>query len=277
MKIRISDLMDYNCPESVSLGARNKDMARRIESMVMKKIDVEQPKPHRIRKKTLRTLLLAAVIAALLGTAAYAVSGWFMSMKKTDETVTGYWRAVDAAGNLTDEQKIVFPDAGMILSFEGPKERRNRPEFRCWYLPSEASFGYTDEEGWTQYLSDQGGGTGPEIPYIVSAGNVRAGNFKTVINGDVTLAKEEDWGDWHITMLTSDYTGCEGRWLYERANFVLLFNAEKGWLVSVTGTDPLDTLEHIARELEIRDSGEPAFTGEDNMVESIGMIDPGRG
>ena len=269
--------MDQNCPESVELGAEDRAMARRIEAAVMEKLGVDRSKPRRTVKKSLRTLLLAAVIAALMGTAAYAVSGWFMNMKKTDEPAIGYWRSVDAAGNLTDEQKIVFPDAGMVLSFEGPKERTNRPEFRCWYLPSEASFGYTDEEGWTQYLSDQGGGTGPNIPYIVSATNVRAGNFKTVINGDVTLVKEEDWGEWHVTMLTSDYTDCKSRWPYERANFVLLFNAEKGWLVTVTGTDPLETLEHIARELEIRDSGEPAFTGEDNMVESIGMIDPGRG
>lgn len=275
MKIRISDLMDVNCPEDVELGAADKDMARRIDAMVMEKIGAEQPKPRSAARKTLRTLFLAAVIAALLGTAAYAVSGWFMNMKKTDEPVTGYWRAVDAAGKLTDEQKIIFRDAGLVLSFEGPKERMNRPELRCWYLPSEADFGYTDGEGWTQYLSDQGEGS--SIPYIVSAANVRAGNFKTVINGDVTLVKEEDWGDFHVTVLTSDYTDCKGRWIYEKANFVLLFNAEKGWLVTVTGTDPLETLEHIARELEIRDSGEPAFDGEDNMVESIGMIDPGRG
>ena len=262
MKIRISDLMDQNCPENVEFGAEDRAMARRVNARVMQKLGIEEPKPRR-GKKTIRTFLLAAAIAVFMGAAAYAVSGWFMNMKKTNEPAIGYWRSVDAAGNLTDEQKIVFPDAGMVLSFEGPKERTNRPEFRCWYLPSGANFGFTD--------------TGPEIPYIVGAGNVRAGNFKTVINGDVTLVKEEDWGEWHVTMLTSDYSNCKNRWVYERANFVLLFNAEKGWLVTVTGTDPLETLEHIARELEIRDSGEPAFTGEDNMVESIGMIDPGRG
>ena len=58
---------------------------------------------------------------------------------------------------------------------------------------------------------------------------------------------------------------------------MLLFNSEKGWLIMVSGTDELETLEHIARELEIRDSGEPAFSGEDNTIESIGILDPGRG
>ncbi len=275
MQIRISDLMDESCPEKIELGAEDRAMARRVNALVMQKLNIAEPKPRRAGKKPLRTLLLVAAIAVFMGAAAYAVSGWIMNMKKTDEPAVGYWRTADAAGNLTDEQKIVFPDAGMILSYEGPQERTNRPEFRCWYLPSEADFGYTDAEGWTGYLSDSGAGA--EIPYIVGAGNVRAGNFRTVINGDVTVVKEEDWGGFHVTFLTSDYTHCQGRWVYDRANYVLLFNAEKGWLVTVTGTDDLDTLEHIARELEIRDSGEPAFDGEDNMVESIGMIDPGRG
>ena len=91
------------------------------------------------------------------------------------------------------------------------------------------------------------------------------------------MVKEESWDDWQVTMLTSDYSRCTQRWTYERANYVLLFNSEEGWLIMVSGTDPLDTLEHIARELEIRDSGRPAFSGEDSAVESIGILDPGRG
>ena len=108
---------------------------------------------------------------------------------------------------------------------------------------------------------------------------VRPGNFKTVINGEVTIVKEEDWGDWHVTELTSDYTNCTWRWSYERANYVLLFNSEKGWRVDVTGTADLETLEHIARELEIRDSGERPYFADsgETVVEGIGMIDPGRG
>ena len=275
MKIRISDLMDYNCPEEIELGMKDRDKASRIDAMVMEKIGVKQPEPRRMRRKAVSTLLLAAAIALLLGSAAYAVGGWFMKLRKTEEPETGYFRAVDAEGNLTTDVRVTFPDAGMVLSFEGPKERKNQPEFRCFYLPSEANFGFTDAEGWATYLSDQG--EGADIPYIISASNVHAGTHKSVINGEVTLVREEDWGDWHVTELTSDYTNCTLRWTYERANFVLLFNSEQGWLVSVTGTAPLDTLEHIASELEIRDSGEPAFSGEDQVIEAMGMFDPGRG
>ena len=277
MQIRISDLMDNSCPTDVSLGSEDKAMARRINASVMEKIGAARPKPRRAGRKTLRTALLAAAIAALMGTAAYAGSAFFMKTEKTDEAVSGSWRAVDAEGKLTQDQKLEYPDAGMVLTFEGPEEIPNQPEFRCFFLPSEANFGFTDEEGWAIYLSDNG--QGAEIPYIIAARAVRPGNFKTVINGEVTVVKEEDWGEWHVTELKSDYTNCTWRWSYEKANFVLLFNGEKGWLIEITGTDDLDTLEHIARELEIRDSGKrPYFAeSEETAIEGIGMIDPGRG
>ena len=275
VQIRISDLMDESCPTELRLGAEDKDMARRINASVMAKIGAQQPKMRRKARRTVYTLLLAAVIAALMGTVAYAASGWFMGLKKADEPVTGHYRAVDKDGNLKTDYKLSYPDAGIVLSFEGPEERTNQPEFRCFYLPSEADFGFTDENGWASYLSDSG--EGASIPYIVSASNVRAGNHRRIINGEVTTVKEEIWGDWQVTELTSDYTHCTQHWAYDRANYILLFNSEKGWLILVSGTDDLDTLEHIARELEIRDSGEPAFSGEDSAIESLGILDPGRG
>ena len=275
VQIRISDLMDESCPEEVRLGAEDKAMARRVNAAVMEKIGAAPSKPRRAAKKTLRTFLLVAVLATLMGTVAYAASGWIMGLKKTDGPVSGYYRRVDAEGKLSTDVKLSYPDAGMVLTFEGPAERTTQPEFRCFYLPAEADFGYTDEEGWTYYISDQG--EGANLPYIVGAGNVRAGNHRRIINGAVTLVKEEDWGDWHVTELTSDYTNCTWKWSYERANYVLIFNSEKGWLVQVIGTADLDTLEHLARELEIRDSGEPAFSGEDDAIETIGIMDPGRG
>ena len=275
MQIRISDLMDECCPTDVTPGVEDRAMARRVHDSVMKKIGAPVQKPKRTAKKTLRTLLLVAAIAALMSTAAYAVSEYYMNLRRTDGPERGRWVELAADGTVLSEQKLVFPDAGMVLSFEGPQEIVSVPEFRCWYLPSEADFGFTDAEGWTSYLSDNG--EGRSIPYVIGAGSVRPGNFRSVINGEVTLVKEDDWGGWHVTELTSDYTNCTQRWAYDQANFVLLFNAERGWLITVCGTNELETLEHIARELEIRDSGEPPYFSGDAYAEGIGMIDPGRG
>ena len=277
VQIRISELMDECCPENVTLGGEDRVLARRINDSVMEKIGAPVPKPRRAAKKTLRSFLLVAVLAALLSGAAYAVGGYYMNLRKTDAPVSGKWVELAADGTVLNESKLVYPDAGMVLSFEGPEERSNTPEFRCLYLPSEANFGYTDAEGWATYLSDNG--EGRSIPYVIGSASVWAGNHRSVINGEVTLVKEDDWGDWHITELTSDYTNCTGHWAYDRANFVLLFNAEKGWLITIKGTDDLETLEHIARELEIRDSGERPYHEEamSGLVETIGIMDPGRG
>ena len=48
---------------------------------------------------------------------------------------------------------------------------------------------------------------------------------------------------------------------------------------AVVAGDVDETLEHIARELEIRDSGRrpPYEESESSFVETIGIIDPGRG
>lgn len=269
--------MDDSCPTEVTLGTEDKAMARRVNDAVLEKIGVVRPKPRRKARKTLRTALLAAAIAALMGTAAYAANGFFMELKKTDEPVSGRWYEVDESGKVIQDQKLSYPDAGMVLTLEGPDVPTAMPEFRCWYLPSEADFGFTDEEGWSKYLSDNG--TGRSIPYCISSGAVRPGSFRLVINGEVTQLGEEDWGDWHVITLTSDYTGCSVRWAYDRANFVLLLNREKGWYVNVCGTDDIEELTHIARELEIRDSGAlpEHFDGDLAYSEGIGMLDPGRG
>ena len=277
VQIRISDLMDESCPEQVALGGEDKALARRINASVLEKIGAPVQKPRRAGRKTLRTMLLVAAIAALLSTAAYAANGYYMNLRRADEPVSGKWIELAADGTVLNEQKLVYPDAGMVLTFEGPAERGNLPEFRCWYLPSEADFGYTDTEGWSMYLSDSG--EGASIPYVIGASSVWPGDHRSVVNGEVTLVKEDDWGDWHVTELTSDYTNCSQRWAYERANFVLLFHAEKGWLIEICGPAELEKLEHIARELEIRDSGRrpPYEESESSFVETIGIIDPGRG
>ena len=266
--------MDESCPAEASLGSEDRAMIRRINDSVMAKIGAERPKPRRVMKRSVRTLLLVAAIAALMSTAAYAASEYFMNLKKTDETVSGYWRAVDADGNLTQEQKFSYPDAGMVLTFEGPEEVANQPEFRCFYLPSEPSYGWTDADGWTRYLTDEHDESGGELPYIVSVANVEPGVSRYYIRGETSLVKEEQWGDWQVLELHSDYSRIPYQG-YKEANFILLFDQGRGYLARVTGTAELETLEHIARELEIRESAESYEPS--GYTETLVSLDPARG
>ena len=91
----------------------------------------------------------------------------------------------------------------------------------------------------------------------------------------MTVIKEEYWGDWYVLQLSSDYSGCKLRWPSEKANYILLFDEESGILVTIGGTSDIETLEHIAREMEIRNSGRKM--PENNMDAGIGQIDIGRG
>ena len=98
MKIQISDLMNDCCPQDVVLGQEDKEMTRRINAAVIKKLGTA--KPRRRGNKIVRTLLLVAAIAALMGTAAYAANAWRMKTEPVDEPVSGRWYVVDEDGKV---------------------------------------------------------------------------------------------------------------------------------------------------------------------------------
>ena len=271
MQIRISDMMDECCPAQVELGDGDAMLAARVQSRVFEKIGAARP---RRRSKAARILPLAAVLALLLGTVAFAASEFFMNVERRDAAeppVEGRWLMVGEDGQVLTDVKEIAPNAGMVLGFSGPEERWNMPEFRCFYLPSAAEQGLTDEEGWTRYLADEHGDTETEIPYIIEARNVEPGVSRFVIDGAAELVKEERWGDWQVMEVHSDYRNVYPRG-YDEANYILLFDAARGYLVQVKGTLDMETLEHIARELEIRQSAEPfAPSGYTEMLSSLNV------
>lgn len=272
MKILLSDIMADCCPVNACIGIQDDEVTERVKALVAEKIG--KKKTH--RHIPARTLLIAAIITMLLTATAFAVSEYFMNtyMMEAEETVTGRWLIQDADGEVLEEQRLVFPDAGQVFTFTGPEEKHNRPEFRCFWLPTEPdpTFSFTDEEGWTQYLIDTGEGS--SLPYVINIANVNT-RCTYILNGSPEIIREFDRGGWHVTEITSDYTDCSVKWGYERANFIILFDASRGYLLLIRGTADMETLEHIVNEMEVRESGEPAF--DDPYSETIGIIDPGRG
>lgn len=274
MKLYISDICSLCYPDSVDLGVRDEAAAERIKDSVMSRVtprSFAQPR----RKNFVRVALIAAVIAALFSVSAYAVYHYSLHKEQPDTPPSGTWRYYDSAGNLTKEQTLSFPYAGLVFTFSGPGEAYHPPELRAFYLPSEPYFGTTDAEGWTQYLSDPG--EGASIPYVISVRSVETGGTKYVLSGRPTVVKEEYWGGWYVLELSSDYSDTDG-YVYENdiANYILLFDEARGYLVTVSGTSDLETLEHIARELEVRESVRPNVSSSSQDI-SIGCIDVGRG
>lgn len=274
VKYLISELCAGCCPANVEIGAPDKDMTERVKARVLENLGRQEK--SRGPRKTARTVLLAAAAAALLGTAAFAASDFFMNQESADGVVSGHWTEYAKDGSLLSDQEIFFPDAGMVFTFTGPETAYNEPELRVFWLPSEPNSGRTDEEGWTTYLANLGADAADEnIPWIISVQSVKTDGSKYVLNGTSTVVKEEYWGELYVQEIQSDYSGLERKHIFDEANYILLFDESRGYLVIISGTSDMETLEHIAQGLEIRESDRPKR--ENNLAADIGAIDVGRG
>ena len=271
MKLKISELCNDQCPENVTLGTPDAELAARIKAKTLKKIGV-QPARRSVR---VRTLLLAAAIAAFFGSAACAVVRYnmnFRDVQDQDEVFTARLVEVNKNGDVVFEGTMPFPDAGMILTFTGPEGGYNQPEFKANWLPSAATHRVYRGE-WTDYLCNDGEGN--IMPYLITAKNVDTGNFTGVLNGKTEIVKQENRDGWEITEIVSDYTESSfANW--EIVNYIFMFDPARGYLVQISGTDSMETLEKIAENLEIRESDMPPY--ENNYYpEHFGIFDLGRG
>ena len=270
MKLKRSELCSDCCPDNVTLGTPDAELAARIKAKTFRKIDA-QPARRRVR---VRTLLLAAAIAAFFGSAACAVVRYnmnFEDVQDQDEVVTVRLVEVNKAGDVVFEGTMPFPDAGMVLTFTGPEGSYNCPEFKANWLTSAATHRVYRGE-WTHYLCNDGKGN--IMPYLITAKNVDTGNFTGVLNGKTEIVKQENRDGWEITEIVSDYTESSfANW--EIVNYIFMFDPARGYLVQVSGTDSMETLEEIAENLEIRESDTPPY--EYPFSEEIGYLDLGRG
>lgn len=270
MKLKISELCNDQCPENVTLGTADAELAARIKAKTFKKIDA-QPARRRVR---VRTLLLAAAIAAFFGSAACAIVRYNMDLQDVqdqDEVVSGHITEINKNGEVVNDKTLYFPDACLLLTFTGPDESYNRPEFKANWLPSDPTHEVYRGE-WTDYLCNDGKGN--IMPYLITAKNVDTGNDKGVLNGKAEVVKQETWDGWEITEIVSDYTESSfASW--EIVNYIFMFDPARGYLVKVCGTDSMETLEKIAENLEIRESAKPPY--KHPYSETIGFLDLGRG
>ena len=272
MKIHVSDISSLCFPENVNISRDDCEMRANIKARVRENIGEAKSKT---RRRSVRTVLLVAAAAAILTTAAFAISRFSVNKEMPQDAVSGHWTELDENGNILNDQEIVFPDAGMVLSFEGPQQQYNIPQFRCFWLPSEPNFGVTDSEGWTNHLSDTGEGV--SIPYDITVSNVNTGNMRYVLSGDVEIISEEHINNWYILKLTSDYTGTGFAYENNRANYIIMFDEVRGFFLEIGGTLDIEVLGHIADEIEITESDVPQHKKENSYSENIGCIDVGRG
>lgn len=273
MKTRITDLAADCCPENVELGKPDEALALRITDRVQRRLGMDAA-PRRRRSKLPRAFLLAAALVLAFGTAAFALAGYGMSRRKPtaeDALVSGFRYEQIVDGQVWNSKILAYPDAGMVFTFACPEESSRTAEFRCFWLPREATEGITDAEGWTRRLFCA---AGDSIPYSITAYDSLPDGFQMVLSGDVSVVKEERWGGWQVLEVSSDCSKLVFP-VYDRANFILLFDESRGFLVVISGEEALETLEHIARDLEIRESAAVRDGHPDAAM--VGLLDLARG
>ena len=279
MQIRITELMGVCCPERAEPGKRDAELVRRIEREVFIKLNMDR---RRLRRRNIiRTVLIAAVIAALMTVTAFAAGLFSMERHKVEEgeEVSGYWRFYDKEGNLTEQQEWTYPEASIVFTFYGPEEEYNMPEFRFGWLPEEGEH-YEEQksmsEGWmySYGLMCQC----DIIPCQAGVMSVPVKGYRGVLNGEATVLKEEVWDCWDVTEIQVDYSNCTTvRWP-KPVNYIYMFDQERGYLAYVRGCDGMETLEKIAKNMEIRESDTPNTSYGNPLDEiQIGIFDLGRG
>ena len=283
MQIRISDLMEDCCPEGVELGAADTALTQRIKMDVLNKIKNSNAQPQ--KRNGTRILLLAAVIATLMTATAFA-AGIFGMRRETvpaDEIPSGYWRFYDDEGKLVEEQKLVYPDAGLVFTFTGPDRPRYQLEVKPGWLPEGEHY----VECFRSDYAGDGWGNGfgafcshDHIPCQIFAYEVDTRGRMSVLNAEPVTIEEETWDNWKVTKVVADYRSTEwsslNKWL-SLVNYILMFDEEQGILAVIRGEDSMDTLEKIAKNLEIRETDSPVPRSNPLDEIQIGMMDIGRG
>lgn len=240
---------------------------------------------RRIRRNIGSAILVAAIIISLLGITAYAL-GLFQVQPtelKADPEKEQSWIFTDSEGN-----EISWGDHfdhGFSFRFSGDAAP-HKVEFHPGWLPQEPTFWWPDpdagpdvpfpewdagKELWLEYLLNERQSETdffPEpgihdvgIPYLITVEYAYKDHY-LVFNGECEIIKHETWDQYEIYELSCQKESHLPSGVTDRErvispeNYVLMFSLEEGHMINIGGTSDLETLEHIARDLEIRTTGE---------------------
>lgn len=222
-------------------------------------------KPHFIQY-----LLAGLAVTATAGTV-FAADRFVMDKQQvpTGETEIAAMVSQLPTGE-TEEDDIIFEDVAMTFSFSSdhiPNEVWVKPD----YLPDipedlNPDFMVEGDPGWYQYLSGEYGFTDP-IPWQISVIHARD-DTKLLLFGTLESEEEDTWDGLQVTEVAISIDG-------RHENYVILFDPENGYMITVAGTMEFDELEKIAKGLEIRVTDDPVSMSA--LEKGASMLNIGRG
>ena len=239
-------------------------------AMKMEIEDLCAPKAVSRRGRSRKTALIAAAVAAVLTLTALAIGYFTMSGREAYEGEK-YRIVWDNENSFLEWTNLKY-----VFKFEGGTECRGAKFKEGWlpFAPNDAVNDWAkDKNGWrTRLVSECAPGvdsTGDNFqPYCIDL--YYAPQF--VNNGALLLMTqepdeiiEEQWGDEQVMKFTASQH-LEARDIEEldihipektlHFSFVLRFDPEKGTILVVSGTSDMETIEHIAREVQLRETDE---------------------
>ena len=242
-------------------------------------------------KATKRILTIAAVVGTFLvfAIAAYAMGLFSFSHRPRTEAEKYSIKWENQAG------EIVFDEFKYVFKFDGPSECRG-VRFREGWLPfapnEEVNAWAADEDGWRTRLVSE---CAPEVdstsnnyqPYRVEL--FYAPQF--VDDGALFLNYqtpeeiiEEQWGEHKVMKIhaVQHQPGVDDEQLDIHVPdrdmnyyFVILFHQEQGYIAIVSGTSDMETVEHVARELQFKQTDE--VIKKEDFRDNCCFIDVGQG
>ena len=266
MKMVLADLASECFDESIELGEYN-ELTAKIQRRVLAQIKDDQRRKHFARRQALSIAIIAAVLVSLLTVTAYALGLFKLNKNHIPEEVTvhGEWIERDSAGNITDVQDMQYPDTNLVFTYDC-EATPHYVEFKPGWLPMEGR-GWTTDDGWYYHYGYDGDSAEGQILYQIELYYALPG-YQLVMMFQSDIVEESNWGEYEVTKLINHnpYWGDD--------NYVLLFNPEYGYMIRVGGGLDMETMEKIAKDLEIQITDEEV---EYNPDYNIGIINVGRG
>ena len=242
-------------------------------------------------RKTGRILLIAAVIACLFTVTAFATGLFSISTRVPDpkETFPIHW-------DDSNSGYLEWTDAKLVLTFPETTESLEieiRPGWLPFEMPSTLGgslpWNNLSSETWFQRFASEslcfpvGSETVPEefrglqqpiLIQLYSMAQFNDGGAMLMLYQTPGEIREEQWDN-----LNADVLSFHGRQHFDEQYFdcwtgktikaydidydyVLLSNAEAGWVVEVCGQLGMDTVRRVAENLEVRETGRALTAGD---------------
>ena len=256
------------------------------EDVVMADKLFESKKPARARARRIVTLALAAALILALSAGGYAL---FFSMShrvpNPEETYRIHWE--DSPSGY-----IEWKNVGLAVTFPETEES-HAIEFRPGWLPEEMASLQGDWvsrltaerlcfEGDPNFAPAYDDMTQPMLIESYSMSRFNQGGALLLIDFTVGAVTEEHWDEQNVDVLyfsASQHFDANPEYnVPERTfvqNYVLLSNPEAGWVVRIGGELDLETLLEVARNLEIRETGE--ILRYEDFTDHFGLFNAGAG